>query len=56
MEALNLLAEPLAVQEDSAEAVQVAMEPQEPQELVTLVEVEEPLERHLPQVELVVLE
>ena len=55
-EALNLLVELLVDLVDLAEVVQVVMEPQEPQEVLILVVEVELLERHLPQVELVVLE
>jgi hypothetical protein len=55
-EVLNLLVELLVDLAVLAEEVPVVMEPQEPQEPLILVVAVELLERHLPQVELVVLE
>jgi hypothetical protein len=56
VEVLNPLVELLVDLAVLAEEVPVVMEPQEPQEPLILVVAVELLERHLPQVELVVLE
>ena len=55
-EVLNPLVELLVDLAVLAEEVPVGMEPQEPQEPLILVVAVELLERHLPQVDLVVLE